>query len=117
MKDVEEYPDLTQEDKLKNEAIYDTHEDSRQNIVLKKERVNYNFDYKLQILGIKPLGGCREDILKSLNEEVYSFNDFYEISDCFIEIKQQNHSMYDIDNLQININAIVGKNGTRNNFV
>jgi len=70
----------------------------------------------LKIIAIKPLSGCNEDFLKGLKEdEVYLFDKAYTVDNTMKSIeydKKKDIQLFNQDNLQININAIVGKNGT-----
>lgn len=67
-----------------------------------------------RLIAIKPLKGCSKDYLKTLEEEVgYTFDKSYEISDTKItKNTKKNISLFDLDNVNLNISAIVGKNGT-----
>ncbi len=69
---------------------------------------------KFKLISIKPLKDCNEIYLKTLKEdETYLFDKAYSIYDETIEIdKEKDLSLFDLDNINVNINAIVGKNGT-----
>jgi len=65
-----------------------------------------------KIISIKLLNNCNLKYLKTLKEdENYIFDKSYRVSNNKVE-KISDISLYDFDNLKININAIVGKNGT-----
>lgn len=69
----------------------------------------------LKLISLKPLEGCSKDYLKTLKEnENYVFDKAYsfESDEKIVVNKAIALSLYDIHNLKININAIVGKNGT-----
>jgi hypothetical protein len=79
----------------------------------------YSSNSDLKLISLKPLKDCSKDcvndFLKILKEdEIYIFDKAYDIqSDDRIELKQDiSLSLYDIEDLKINIHAIVGKNGT-----
>lgn len=83
------------------------------NIPTKDEKV-YEIDkYKsrLQILAIKPIKKSDNKFLKTLNETLYSFNDIYQIDKNKIIQKKEIYKFYDIEELKLNVNAIVGENG------
>ena len=73
----------------------------------------------LKIIAIKPLGGCNPKFLKGLKEnQIYLFDKAYTITiDDKMGIKKVEYNkendiqLFNQDDLQININAIVGKNG------
>lgn len=70
-------------------------------------------DFK--IIAIKPLNNFNDKLLKVLNiNETYFFYKGYEIIDTdTIKVTTENeYNLYSNQNLQINISAIVGKNGT-----
>lgn len=69
---------------------------------------------KFKLIAIKPLKGCHEKYLKTLKEdEVYLFDKAYSIEDNMIIVDANTDiSLFDLDNIKLNINAIVGKNGT-----
>lgn len=74
-----------------------------------------NSNNGLKLISLKPLKGCSKDFLKTLKEdENYIFDRAYNIqSDNKIVIDENiSLSLFDIKDLKININAIVGKNGT-----
>lgn len=83
---------------------------------IKDSKATYNIEEsnKFKLISIKPLKGCNEKYLKTLKEEeVYLFDKTYSIHDETIEIdKEKDLSLFDLDTINININAIVGKNGT-----
>ncbi|MDO6434803.1 AAA family ATPase [Flavitalea sp. BT771] len=70
----------------------------------------------LRILGIRSLEGCEGDILGPLKPgQLYSLFEAYTISDSGSQIRyypEKDHGLYNSENLRIDINAIVGKNGT-----
>jgi ABC-type multidrug transport system fused ATPase/permease subunit len=67
-----------------------------------------------RLIAIKPLVECNKKYLKTLKKnEYYIFDKAYTIQDDIIKIdKGKNISLFDTKDLKININAIVGKNGT-----
>ncbi len=69
-----------------------------------------------RLIAIKPLFGCDKKYLKTLKEdEYYIFDKAYTIQDDIIEIDvNEDFSLFDLKDikLNVNINAIVGKNGT-----
>ena len=69
----------------------------------------------MKIIAIKPLDDCNEKFLKGLKKnEVYLFDKAYSI-DKYGSIeyhKEKDIQLFNQDDLQVNINAIVGKNGT-----
>ena len=69
---------------------------------------------KFKFISIKPLEGCHEKYLKTLQEEeIYILDKAYSVYDKVIKIDEEKDlSLFDLDNINININAIVGKNGT-----
>lgn len=69
---------------------------------------------KFKLISIQPLKGCNKKYLKTLKEdEVYLFDKAYSVHDKTIEINNEKDlSLFDLDNINININAVVGKNGT-----
>ena len=75
-------------------------------------KLDVSTDFRL--IAIRPLKGCNPNYLKTLEEDVYyPFDSSYEISDTKIKKnKEKNISLFDVDNVDLNINAIVGKNGT-----
>lgn len=79
-----------------------------------EEKSSIEESNKFKLIAIKPLKGCHEKYLKTLKEdEVYLFDKTYSIHDETIEIDKENDmSLFDLDSINININAIVGKNGT-----
>ena len=69
----------------------------------------------LKIVAIKPLNGCNPSFLKGLKEEqIYLFDKAYSIDDNgnITYHKEKDIQLFNQDDLQVNINAIVGKNGT-----
>lgn len=69
----------------------------------------------LKIIAIKPLMGCDPDYLKVIKEnELYYFYNNYSIDNAdkitFTELLPD--SFYNINNITVNISAIVGKNGS-----
>ena len=79
-----------------------------------EEKPSIEESNKFKLIFIKPLKDCNEKYLKTLNEEeLYLFDKAYSIHDETIEIdKEKDLSLFDLDNINININAVVGKNGT-----
>lgn len=79
-----------------------------------KEKPSIEESNKYKLIAIKPLKGCNEKYLKTLKEEeLYLFDKAYSIHDKTIKIdKEKDLSLFDLDNINININAVVGKNGT-----
>ncbi len=72
-------------------------------------------DLGFKIIAIKPLKGCHEDYLKILHEdELYFFYNNYSIDKndkiSFTEIVPRD--FYQINNIDVNICAVVGKNGS-----
>ncbi|MDD2905690.1 MAG: hypothetical protein PHC74_05280 [Sulfurimonas sp.] len=69
-------------------------------------------DFKL--IAIKAHKGCSPDYVKTLTEnEYYIFDHAYSIKDDKIFIDEnKNISLFNLTNVNLNINAIVGKNGT-----
>jgi len=70
----------------------------------------------LKIIAIKPLGECNPKFLKGLKEnQIYLFDKAYTIDDEKKTIeynKQKDIQLFNQKNLNINITAIVGENGT-----
>jgi len=70
----------------------------------------------LKIIAIKPLKGCNENFLKGLKEnQIYLFDKAYTVDEGMEKVeynKENDIQLFNQDELQININAIVGKNGT-----
>jgi len=69
----------------------------------------------LKIIAIKPLEGCNKKFLKGLKEEqLYLFDKAYSIGeDGLIKYDKENDiQLFNQSDLQVNINAIVGRNGT-----
>jgi len=75
-------------------------------------KLDVSTDFRL--IAIRPLKGCNPNYLKTLEEDVYyPFDKSYDITDTKIKKnKEKNISLFDVDNVDLNINAIVGKNGT-----
>lgn len=71
-----------------------------------------NMSFK--VIAIKALEGCELDYLKTLKEdEYYIFDKAYAIKENQITIeKGKDISLFDLENVNLNVNAIVGKNGT-----
>lgn len=69
---------------------------------------------KFQLLAIKVLDDCYEKYSKSLKKDLYTFsNKFDFISNDTVQYNKKNeYNLFDIDKLKININVIVGKNGS-----
>lgn len=82
--------------------------------------VTLDLSTDFRLIAIKPLEGCKKEYLKTLKEgEYYLFDSSYEISDTKIKKnKEKNISLFDLYDVngkidkRLNINAIVGKNGT-----
>ena len=70
----------------------------------------------LKIIAINPLGGCNPKFLKGLKaNQIYLFDKAYTIDDEMktVEYNKQNDiQLFNQENLNINITAIVGENGT-----
>lgn len=83
------------------------------NISLKDDKNIGINEYKsrLQILAIKPLIMSDSKYLKILNETLYTFNNIYQIDTDKIIQKKEVYKFYDIEELKLNVNAIVGENG------
>jgi len=66
------------------------------------------------IVAIRPLDGCNDSYLKTLkSNEYYLLNDSYTIKDgSIIYNPKEDFNLHSIEGLNINISAIVGKNGT-----
>lgn len=75
---------------------------------VKKENI------KFQLLALKVLDDCYEKYYKSLKKDLYTFNNKFDfISNDTIQYNNKNeYNLFDIDKLKININVIVGKNGS-----
>ena len=75
---------------------------------VKKENI------KFQLLAIKVLDDCYKKYSKSLNSDLYTFNNKFDfIDENTIQYNKKNeYNLFDIDKLKININVIVGKNGS-----
>lgn len=69
---------------------------------------------KCRLISLRPLVGCNPKYLKSLkiNELYKLYQNFSENNDELIYNSDQDEELYDVDDLKINISAIVGKNGT-----
>lgn len=67
-----------------------------------------------KLIAIRPLTKCNEKYLKTLKEkEYYILDKSYSIEDNKIIVDSNNDiSLFNLDNIKLNINAIVGKNGT-----
>jgi hypothetical protein len=75
----------------------------------------YSSNSGLKLISLKPLIGCSKDYLKTLKEdENYVFDKAYDTQsdDKIVVNKEIALSLYDFHDLNINIHAIVGKNGT-----
>jgi len=83
---------------------------------LKKFGITKCPNKSLKIIAIKPLYGCNENFLKGLKEnQIYLFDKAYTIDEGMEKVeynKENDIQLFNQDELQININAIVGKNGT-----
>jgi len=92
-----------------------TNELSKYALQLKQFGITKCPNKSLKIIAIKPLDDCNEKFLKGLKKnEVYLFDKAYNIDkDGSIEYhKEKDIQLFNQKNLDININAIVGKNGT-----
>lgn len=69
---------------------------------------------RFNLIAIKPLSNCSSDFRKTLDEnKLYVFNDAYEFDlNSIVYNDKKNCSLYNLDNVDINIHAIVGKNGS-----
>ena len=67
-----------------------------------------------KLIAIRPLSKCNEKYIKTLKEEeYYIFDKSYMIEGKKIIVNANTDiSLFDLDNMKLNINAIVGKNGT-----
>lgn len=67
-----------------------------------------------KLIAIRPLSKCNEKYIKTLKEdEYYIFDKSYSIEDNMIVVDANTDiSLFNLDNIKLNINAIVGKNGT-----
>jgi predicted ATP-binding protein involved in virulence len=67
-----------------------------------------------RIIAIRPLFGCDEKYLKTLKvNEYYIFDKAYNVDNNKLTIDEnKNISLFNLRNVNLNINAIVGKNGT-----
>lgn len=77
-----------------------------------EETISSSNDFK--IIAIRPLSGCKDKYLKTLKEnEYYIFDKAYNIDENKLTIDEnKNISLFNLKNVNLNINAIVGKNGT-----
>lgn len=114
---------MSQEDRSKVEsyligkdAVIDIKESPILKMSLLKEPdiVTLDLSTNFRLIAIKALNGCNPNYLKTLKEDVYYiFDRSYDITDTkIIKNKEKNISLFDLDNVELNINAIVGKNGT-----
>lgn len=69
---------------------------------------------KCRLISLRPLAGCNPKFLKSLkiNELYKLYQNFSDCNDELIYDSEQDEGLYDVDNLKVNVSAIVGKNGT-----
>ena len=68
--------------------------------------------HQLRLLAIKPLDGCKSDLIKTLKKgEVYKLTSDFELKENGI-LKKSKYGLYDIDKIKVNVCAVVGKNGT-----
>lgn len=76
------------------------------------ETISSSNDFK--IIALRPLLGCNDKYLKTLKEnEYYIFDKAYNIDENKLTIDEiKNISLFNLTNVNLNINAIVGKNGT-----
>jgi len=76
------------------------------------ELISSSKDFK--IIALRPLLGCSDKYLKTLKEnEYYIFDKAYNIDENKLTIDEnKNISLFNLTNVNLNINAIVGKNGT-----
>lgn len=67
-----------------------------------------------KLIAIRPLSKCNKKYIKTLKEdEYYIFDKSYIIEDNMILVDANTDmSLFNLDNIKLNINAIVGKNGT-----
>jgi len=108
---------MSQEDRSKVESYLtgkDIVVDAEFYMLKEPDIVTLDLSTDFRLIAIKPLEGCKKEYLKTLKEgEYYPFDSSYEISDTKIKKnKEKNISLFDLDNVNLNINAIVGKNGT-----
>lgn len=64
------------------------------------------------LIGIQILNGCKEHIRKRLSEEWYLFNDWYEVFEGKLHVKENHEFVRNLYGGNISISAIVGKNGS-----
>lgn len=76
------------------------------------ETISNSNDFK--IIALRPLLGCSDKYLKTLKEnEYYIFDKAYNIDENKLTIDEnKNISLFNLEDVHLNINAIVGKNGT-----
>ena len=97
--------------------FYDNLIDSERNeidLYLKREK-NNSFEgakHQFRLLAIKPLEGCNANLAKSLKTgELYKLCNGFELTKIGVYRKSE-YSLFDVSNITVNVNAIVGKNGT-----
>ena len=82
---------------------------------LKKEKYN-SFEgvkHQFRLLAIKPLEGCNANLIKSLKvDELYKLSNGFELTNKGGVYRKSEYSLFDVDDIKVNVNAIVGKNGT-----
>lgn len=80
-----------------------------------KAQKNNGFEgegYQFRLLAIKPLEGCNSNLIKSLKVgELYKLSNSFELTESGVYRKSE-YSIFDVGNIKVNVNAIVGKNGT-----
>jgi len=71
-------------------------------------------DIQFQLIAIQPLQNCEDKYLKKLHKnELYRFSNKFIIEDDSITYDETKEcDLFNIDNLKLNINIIVGKNGS-----
>jgi len=101
--------------KLEKLSRYEKEEvDQYLEIIENNSEVNLSSSNDFKLIAIKPLPTCREECLKTLKaDEYYIFDKAYTITENQITIdKSRDISLFNLENVNLNINAIVGKNGT-----
>ena len=99
---------------LKKDLVHSKKKNKVLDISLVKKEHIIEESNNFKLISIKPLPKCNKQYLKTLKEdELYIFDKAYTIDDEGIKVnKKIDLSLFDLKNLNININAIVGKNGT-----
>lgn len=87
--------------------------DSEKDTISKFISLKIKENVKFQIIGIEIFDDCNKKFSKNLKyNELYKFNDKFEFDgNDIIYFKDRELNLYDMDNLKININVVVGKNG------